>query len=76
MLPNTEHGKNQTAAKLETALREWRAAESYFQNVSDPDLIEYAVFDLEAARRKYVYMLKKARMDGINAADLKAIDII
>ena len=41
---------------LQHALDQWKAAELYFQTVSDPDLVEYAAFDLEAARRRYVYL--------------------
>jgi hypothetical protein len=43
------------------ALEEWRAAESYFNSISDPDLIEYALYEVEAARRKYEYLLRKIR---------------
>lgn len=40
------------------ALREWHAAEQHFQSVSDPELVDHAIFSLEAARRKYIYLLK------------------
>jgi len=48
--------KNEIAA----AKREWEAAKNYFEYVSEPELIDYAVFALEAAKRKYMYLLKKA----------------
>ena len=35
--------------------------ENFFNNVNDPDLVDYAIYDVEAARRKYQYLLKKAR---------------
>jgi hypothetical protein len=47
--------------EVRKAWQEWNAAQNYFENVSDPDLIDYAIYDLEAARRKYMYMLKQAR---------------
>lgn len=43
------------------ALDEWHAAESYFNSISDPDLIEYALYELEAAKRKYEYLMRKLR---------------
>ena len=46
-------------AKL--ALKELHAAELYFNSVSDPYLIEYALYEIEAARRKYEYLLRKLR---------------
>jgi hypothetical protein len=45
------------------ALDEWHAAENYFNSISDPDLIEYALYELEAAKRKYEYLMRKLR-DG------------
>ena len=39
----------------------WQAAQNYFDNVADPDLIDFAIYDMEAAKKRYVYMLKKAR---------------
>lgn len=43
------------------ALDEWHAAENYFNSINDPDLIEYALYELEAARRKYEYLMRKLR---------------
>lgn len=49
------------ALEIKKAHADWRAAENYFDNVDDPDLIDFAIYDMEAAKKKYVYMLKKAR---------------
>jgi hypothetical protein len=43
------------------ALDEWHAAENYFNSINDPDLVEYALYELEAARRKYEYLMRKLR---------------
>jgi len=48
-------------AEIKKAYDDWRGAQNYFENVSDPDLIDFAIYDLEAAKRRYVYMLKKVR---------------
>lgn len=50
---------------VEKARQEWLAAKSYFNAVSDPDLVDYAIHLVEAAEKKYMYLLKKARQNGI-----------
>jgi len=47
--------------EVRKAHREWLQCQKYFQWVSDPDLVDHAIFSEEAARRKYMYLLKKAR---------------
>lgn len=49
------------ADEVKRAYSELKAAENYFDNVDDPDLIDFAIYGLEAAKKKYAYMLKKAR---------------
>jgi hypothetical protein len=44
------------------AKSDWEAAQNFFNNVSDPDLIDFAIYDLEASRRKYLYLMKKIRI--------------
>lgn len=43
------------------AHREWQAAEEYFQTVSDPALVDYAIYCLEAAKLKYIYLFRQMR---------------
>jgi hypothetical protein len=43
------------------AKREWEAAQNFFNNVVDPDLVDYAIYDLETTKRKYMYLIKKVR---------------
>jgi len=49
------------ADDVKRAYAVWQAAQNYFDNVADPDLIDFAIYDMEAAKKRYVYMLKKAR---------------
>ncbi len=51
---------------LEHARLEWRHAHLYFNNVTDPDLIDYAIFYMGATEKKYVYLLKQARETGMD----------
>lgn len=46
---------------VEQARQDWLAAKSYFENVSDPDLVDHAIYLVEAAETKYMYLLRKAR---------------
>jgi hypothetical protein len=58
-----EQDQNAYAEDVKRAYAEMKAAENYFDNVDDPDLIDFAIYDLEAAKKKYAYMLKKARQE-------------
>ncbi len=38
---------------------EWKEAQCYFNNVSEPELVDHAAFLLRAAESKYMYLLRK-----------------
>lgn len=46
---------------VEKAKQEWEIANSFFENVSDPALIDYAIYNIEAAEKRYVYLIKQAK---------------
>jgi hypothetical protein len=50
---------------VEQARREWLSAQRYYNSVSDSDLVDHAVYLMQAAEKKYVYLLKKARSEGV-----------
>ncbi|EAX48856.1 hypothetical protein TcarDRAFT_2545 [Thermosinus carboxydivorans Nor1] len=50
---------------VEQARQEWLSAQNYYNNVSDSDLVDHAVYLLQAAEKKYMYLLKLARKEGI-----------
>ena len=52
---------------LEEARQEWTYAKIYFNNVTDPDLIDHAIYYMGATEKKYTYLLKRAREIGLNA---------
>lgn len=56
-----EYLNNNMLEDLNMAHSEWVSKEQFFQSVTDPDLIDYAIYDMEAARLKYIYILKKIR---------------
>lgn len=53
---------------VEQARREWLSAQRYYDTVSDKDLVDHAVYLLQAAEKKYMYLLKKARSEGVTHA--------
>jgi hypothetical protein len=48
--------------EIRDALQKWKDAVAYFENVDDPELIEYAVYEMEAAKRRYIFLLKNSHM--------------
>ena len=46
---------------VEEARKEWKSARDYFDAVTDPDLIDHAIYALEAAEKRYIYLLKRIR---------------
>ena len=53
-----------TADEVALALRRWQGTVSFFENVSEPHLVEIAVFEMEAAQRQYVYLLERYRRNA------------
>lgn len=49
---------------VDQARLEWLAAQNYYKTATDPDLIDYASFLIKACERRYMYLLKKARLEG------------
>ncbi|MDI6605492.1 MAG: DUF2508 family protein [Thermoanaerobacteraceae bacterium] len=52
--------------EVKQTMRQIKDAEMYFQNVTDPDLIDQAIYNLESLKKKYIYLIKKAKENGIN----------
>lgn len=50
---------------VEQARHEWLCAQNYYNSVSDTDLVDHAVYLMQAAEKKYMYLLKKARSEGV-----------
>lgn len=46
---------------LRNAHNEWKEKEKFFQEVTDPDLVDIAIYEMEASKIKYVYLLKKLK---------------
>lgn len=68
--PATEVGINPAvpsfAEQVLQAKLEWNQARQYFESVSDPDLVDHAIAVMHAAEKKYMYLVKLARDEGIS----------
>jgi hypothetical protein len=53
--------------ELWDAQKEWGYANQYFNLVSDPDLVDLAIYNMGVTEKKYLYLLKKARESGVSA---------
>jgi hypothetical protein len=46
---------------IRKAYREWEDAKNFFEYVSEPELVDYAVYAIEATKRRFLYMLRQCR---------------
>ncbi|MCD2346787.1 DUF2508 family protein [Clostridium guangxiense] len=46
---------------IEEARHEWKQCSEYFDVVSDPKLIDYAIYKEAAAKSRYIYLLMQAK---------------
>lgn len=58
---------------IEQAKQEWKQAANYFNNVSDPELVDHAILLREAAERRYMYLLKQAKLAELQAFALDGV---
>lgn len=62
--------KARLAAAVDEARRQWVAARKFFDNVTETDLIDYAVFSIGAAEKRYMFLLDEARKQGVEVDPL------
>lgn len=63
---NEEQKKKERMFKvIEEARKEWEDAHNLFEHVEDPDLVDYVIYTMQAAEKKYVYLYKQAKCYGI-----------
>lgn len=59
------------AEAIKEAREEWLAAQRFFAEVTEPDLVDQAIYRLEAAERRYMYLWKVVRNEGQAAGTKK-----
>jgi hypothetical protein len=60
-LPQNQTEEEKLYASIRDAEIQLKLAEKRFNEVTDPDLIDYAAYDIMAARSRYEYLLKMAK---------------
>lgn len=56
--------------QLKVAHREWQIALNNYNFSADPDFVDYAIFNIDAREKEYIYLIKRARKEKI-VLDLK-----
>ena len=63
----TDNYREEICNAVTMAHQEWMDAQNFFENVIDADLVDHAIHKVEAAKSKYIYLLKLAKENGIRA---------
>lgn len=62
--PQTDDEK--LIGSIRLALSDWQRAENMFHEATDPDLIDYAIYDMLATKTKYTYLMKTAKRQNLH----------
>ncbi len=65
-LKKSTSSKDEAFENIENAKKEWQDAKNIFENVSEPDLVDYAIYKVEAAEQKYIYLLKQYKYNNFS----------
>ena len=66
---NDDRISDKVLEEIQESIREMEAAESMFNSVDDPKLIEAAIYREEAAKKKFDYLLSIAKQRGLRVAN-------
>lgn len=58
------------------AYRDWREAQCFFEEVTDPHLVDFAIYWERAARLKYRYLLSQLKRDGFALSQKELIRLV
>ncbi len=61
----TEDSVEDIYSSIENARKEWEDAKNIFENVTNPDLIDYAIHKVDATEKRYTYLLKQIKSGNI-----------
>jgi hypothetical protein len=60
-LPAEQTNEERLYASIRDAEKEWKLAECRFNEATDPDLVDFATYDIMAAKSRYEYLIKSAK---------------
>lgn len=56
-----ETAKDKLQLEIENALKKMKSAENMLNYSQEPELVESAILEMESARKRYNYLLKKMK---------------
>jgi hypothetical protein len=62
---NKDKEKQKLIKEINRAQLDVRTAQLFFEYVSDPELVDVAIYELEAKKSRYRYLIKVAKEKGI-----------
>jgi hypothetical protein len=62
--------------EIRIAHAEWQAAQIRFEYVVEPDQIDYCIYALEAAEKRYEMLLKQAKRNQARAYDIPSTQAV
>jgi hypothetical protein len=62
---DSEESSSDIYINIENARRDWEFAKNIFENVINPDLIDYAIYNVDATEKRYTYLLKQLKSGNI-----------
>lgn len=60
-VPDTQTSQEKLFSEIREAESAWKLAEGRFNEVTDPDLIDFATYDIMAAKARYEFLIKQAK---------------
>ncbi|MGI6731860.1 MAG: YaaL family protein [Anaerovoracaceae bacterium] len=64
-VPEPINESEELKLSIQEAQQDWRRAERIFSEATDPDLVDYAIYDMLAAKTRYSYLIKTAKKKGL-----------
>lgn len=58
---NTMDEKAEIIEDIKLAKAKWLEKENLFQETTEPELVDFAIYELEASKIKYMYLLRKLK---------------
>ncbi|MDK2822006.1 MAG: hypothetical protein PWP31_1971 [Clostridia bacterium] len=66
-MENNKQELAELAKDMKRAKEDWLVAERFFSEVTEPELIDQAIYRLQEAERRYMYLWKKMREKEFNS---------
>lgn len=63
-----EQDKQELLAEIRLAHSQWKTAQHHFEHALEKDEIDYAIYAVEAAEKRYVMLLRQAKKHNVTSA--------